>query len=61
MNIKQNKFWLGFSTWAMEALFIMFVLWLNPVYLCLLIVSAVINLFLRIWFYRARHPKGIAK
>jgi hypothetical protein len=56
MNIEQNKFWLGLSTVVMGALFVIFVLLLNLVFLCLLLASALINFFLGVRLYHAMHP-----
>ncbi len=61
MNIGQNKFCLSLSNVVMGALLIIFVLWLNPVFFCLLLVSALTNFFLRLRLYRIRRQSKIAQ
>jgi hypothetical protein len=55
MHIEKNKFWLGLSNVVMGALLIIYVLWLNPLVLGLLLASALINCFLGFRLYRSRH------
>jgi|GEM_PF-6614148 len=57
MNIEQNKFWLGLSTVVMGALFVIFVILLNPAILYLLLISALANFFFGVRLYRIRHQK----